>query len=196
VLELGCGIGTFTFLLSKRVKKGKIEAVDISPESIEYARGRIPNDNITFSAADIVTYIPSLQIFDFILLFDVIEHIPVSRHDELFHNIAAVCKDSTKVLINIPNPDYITYDKENNPEVLQVIDQALPLKLILQNIENNGLDLVHFETHSVWVENDYQFFVVHKKRAFTENRLSDKRNMIQKAITKIKRYYIRMKYDY
>ena len=34
ILELGCGIGAFTFLLSKVAKKGIIEAIDISPQSV------------------------------------------------------------------------------------------------------------------------------------------------------------------
>ncbi|MEJ7683509.1 MAG: methyltransferase domain-containing protein [Segetibacter sp.] len=41
ILELGCGIGAFSFLLSKVVKQGTIEAVDISAESIAYAKSKI-----------------------------------------------------------------------------------------------------------------------------------------------------------
>lgn len=38
VLELGCGVGNFTKLLAKRVKRGIIEAVDLSEKSIEAAK--------------------------------------------------------------------------------------------------------------------------------------------------------------
>ena len=38
ILEIGCGIGSLTYLLSQKVKKGKIEAIDISPKSIEFAK--------------------------------------------------------------------------------------------------------------------------------------------------------------
>lgn len=37
VLEIGCGIGTFTGLLSKYINKGNVLAVDLSPKSIEIA---------------------------------------------------------------------------------------------------------------------------------------------------------------
>jgi trans-aconitate 2-methyltransferase len=40
VLELGCGIGTLTYLIAQKVKKGTIESVDISPKSIGFTRGR------------------------------------------------------------------------------------------------------------------------------------------------------------
>lgn len=38
VVELGCGVGNFTKLVTKRVKRGIIEAVDLSEKSIEAAK--------------------------------------------------------------------------------------------------------------------------------------------------------------
>jgi len=196
VLELGSGIGVMTFLLSRYIKKGKIEAVDISPELVKFSRQRIKNDNITFFANDIVNHQPLLQKIDFVTLFDVLEHIPVERHDKLFNKIATMCNEDTKLLINIPNPDYIEYDSKYHPDELQIIDQPLPLKVILENLEKNGLTISFFETYSVWVENDYQFFVVTKKKPFKEIRLSNKRNFLQKVIIKAKRTYIKLRHDY
>jgi SAM-dependent methyltransferase len=196
VLELGSGIGTLTFLLSKYIKEGKVEAVDLSPRSIEFSRQRIKRPNITFVADDIVTYQPSANIFDFITLFDIIEHIPVEKHNELFDNLAGIINENTKVLINIPNPAYIEYDRINNPEALQIIDQPLPLSLILENLEKNGMTLTYFETYSVWVENDYQFFVIEKKRVFEEVKLSSKRNIFQKIRKKLERTYIKLRHNY
>ena len=45
VLEVGCGVGTLTVLLNKFLSKGKLVATDISDESIEKAKKRIPNSN-------------------------------------------------------------------------------------------------------------------------------------------------------
>ena len=42
VLEIGCGIGKLTGLLYKYIKRGKIVGMDISNESVEIARKRIP----------------------------------------------------------------------------------------------------------------------------------------------------------
>lgn len=196
VIELGCGVGAMTFLLAKRIKKGRIEAVDISEESVTFSRKRIKNRNVTFIANDIVNHVPALKNPDFIFLFDVIEHIPADRHHELFKNIAGYSNNHTLVVINIPNPDYIKYDMINNPEALQIIDQPLPLKFIAETIENNDLEIIRFETYSVWVENDYQFFVVRKKREFKEIHLRDKRNLFQKVIKRAKRFYIKMRYNY
>lgn len=196
VLELGCGIGVLTFLLSKKIVSGRIEAVDISPDSINFAKQKLKQSNIQMVAGDIVQHQTSLKNIDFITLFDVLEHIPIERHSELFKNIAAVADEHTQILINIPNPDYIEYDMENQPELLQVIDQPLPLSVIFKNISQNDLVLVNLETYSIWVENDYQFFVIHKKKKFTEIKLSDKRGFIQKAIKKTQRTFVKVFYNY
>ena len=196
VLELGSGIGTLTFLLSKYIKEGKIEAVDLSPKFIEFSKQRIKRPNITFVADDIVTYQPSARNFDFITLFDIIEHIPIDKHSDLFQNLAGFLNENTKVLINIPNPAYIEYDRINNPDALQIIDQPVPLALILQNLERNGMTLMYFETYSIWVENDYQFLVIEKKKVFEEVKLSSKRNTFQKIRKKLERTYIKLRYNF
>ena len=196
ILELGSGIGTMTFLLSKYVKEGKVEAVDLSPGSIEFSRQRIKSPNISFAAADIISYQPVTKNIDFITLFDIIEHIPIEKHNDLFHNIAANSNEHTKILINIPNPACIEYDLKNNPEALQIIDQPVQLSLLLKNLEANALTLIYFETYSIWLENDYQFFVIEKKKAFKEVKLSAKRNFFQKAVKKLERTYVKLRHRY
>jgi trans-aconitate 2-methyltransferase len=196
VLELGCGIGTMTYLLSKKIKSGNIEAVDLSPESVVFAKSRVKKDNIKFIAGDVVVHSPLVKNIHFITLFDIIEHIPAERHEELFRNISSYMDDNTRLVINIPNPEYIKYDMEYNPAALQIIDQPLPLPFILQNLENNGLTLAQFETYSIWVENDYQFFVVEKTRKFTEVILSSKRSFFKKLVKKIERVYVKLRHNY
>jgi SAM-dependent methyltransferase len=196
VLELGSGIGAMTFLLSKYVKSGRIEAVDLSPKSIDFAKQRIKRTNISFECNDVVYYQPSIKDIDFITLFDIIEHIPIEKHGDLFNNLKQISCESTKILINIPNPAYIEFDRINNPQTLQIIDQPIPLITILENLEKNGLALTFFNTHSIWVENDYQFFVVEKKKEFKEVKLSSRRNIFQKAKKKLERTFIKLWYNY
>jgi len=38
VLEIGCGIGVLTYLLSRKIKKGVIEAIDLIEKSVDYAK--------------------------------------------------------------------------------------------------------------------------------------------------------------
>ena len=81
VIELGCGIGVVTHLIRKTVTVGKIESIDISGESIEFAKDKIKNDNVSFYQGDVTEYTPKIKQADFVTLFDVIEHIPIELHE-------------------------------------------------------------------------------------------------------------------
>jgi trans-aconitate 2-methyltransferase len=196
VLELGCGVGTLTYLLSKTVREGQVEAVDISPKSITVCRQKIQHPSIRFAAGDVVNYSPSRQHFDFITLFDVLEHIPLERHEELWHNLARLCGPHTRIVINIPNPDSIEFDREHHPELLQVIDLPLPLSVLVPHFDKAGLELLYFETYSIWVENDYQFMVLRKKRPYQEMFLHHQRSFARKAAKKLQRLFVQWRYRY
>ena len=196
VLELGCGIGAMTYLLSRMVKIGIVEAVDISGESINFARQRIKQPNIGLIAGNILNYVPKNGRFDFITLFDIIEHVPIEDHPALFKSVSGFANEETMILINIPNPAYIEYEIKHRPDLLQVVDQPLPLGSILNNLIANGLDLVFFESYSVWVEQDYQFFIARKAKAFNEIKLSTNRNFFSKAMKKLERELIKIRFPY
>jgi trans-aconitate 2-methyltransferase len=196
VLELGCGIGTLTYLISKVVKGGQIESVDISRGSVEFAKKRLMQKNLTLVAHDVVDYRPQMKQPDIITLFDVIEHIPMERHDELFRNLSSMVGENSVILINIPSPAAIQYDIENNPEALQVVDQPLPIDFIVNNIVKNNLNLVSFENHSIWSEHDYQFFVISKNKKWKQVTLSSKRSFFQKAKNKIRRTWVKIVHNY
>lgn len=186
VLELGCGVGIFTNLLGKKIKTGKIEAVDLSEKSIDCARKLLKNrKEVHFEVSDVVHYEPKFSDFDFITLLDVIEHIPINQHEELFGNLAKICSEKAQILINIPNPDYLNFTRENNPELLQVIDQEIPLLPLLTIFEKYSLELVHFEKYGIWEVEDYHFMIVRKKRKFNLTHLSDLRNISEKVAHKI-----------
>ena len=195
ILELGSGIGVMTKLLSKTVKKGTIEAVEISPKSIAFAKSKIKSMNIIFFIDDIVTYKPRLKSIDFITLFDVIEHIPKESHFNLFKNISSYMNEDSTLLINIPNPQYIEYDLEHQPEVLQIIDQPIHLNFLLPNLEKNDLCISLFEKHSIWVENDYVFYVIKKKKSFKEIKVRESRTFIQKVMNKLLRLKLKLLYN-
>ena len=186
VLELGCGVGIFTKLLAKKVKNGIIEAVDLSEKSVAVAKNELKErNNIHFDVADVVKYQPKNSDFDMITLMDVIEHIPLEHHAELFANLAKIATEKTNILINIPNPQYIAYVRINHPESLQVIDQEVELFTLIQHLEKNGLELIYFEKYGIWEQDDYHFMVIRKKRNFELKHLSDQRNFSEKIFHKL-----------
>lgn len=195
-LEIGCGPGKLTYLLSKKIKEGVIEATDISPQSIEIAKTKINNPNVRFRVSDALEFTPVNESFDNIFLFDVIEHIPEDRHPDLFRNIGKWMRDDSSLLINIPNPNYILFARKYRPESLQEIDQPITLDKLSNAIYHAGLEISFFETYSIWAENDYQFIIIKKRKLYTEELLSNKRNIFQKVIVRLVREFRNLKYRY
>lgn len=194
VLELGCGIGIMSYLLSRKVRKGSVECVDLSSTSIAIAQKKIKKPNVRLVAHDVVNYQPKLNTPDFITLFDIIEHIPIERHKELFENIAQVAGLQTQILINIPNPAFLEYDHTHQPEVLQAVDQPIPLDFLSKILMDCGLEVVFFETYSIFFEDDYQFFRIRKSREFKEVKCSDQRNFFEKVQSRLLRIKMNLMY--
>lgn len=157
VLEIGCGVGTLTELLADALgPEGSLLGVDLSPASIEEAGYRLGDrPGMRLLAADIVH--SDLQgEFDVVVLPDVIEHIPLGRHDALFRRVAGLVKPDGFVLVHYPNPHYLRWCQEHRPEVLQVIDQPIEAEALLEHACAYGLYLESLETYSIWVrEGDY-----------------------------------------
>lgn len=193
VIELGCGIGVITHLIRKTVKAGNIESVDLSPESIAFAQSKIKDNNVKFAAADVVEYQPSIT-GDFVTLFDVIEHIPVDLHPALFKNVCTMLKENGLLLINIPSPASIEWDRINAPEVLQIIDQPISLAQISTNCEAAGLEVTFFQSHSIWKKDDYHFMIIRKKKSYTN--MDVDLSIVEKAKRKVKRSKMTGKFKY
>ena len=164
VLEIGCGIGTQTELLLRYLHStGQVAAYDLSPVSISYAQRRLEKyNNVELKAADIVSEKIDKK-FDFILLPDVLEHIPIEAHKDLFSKLDACLKDDGLLVIHIPHPDYIKWIEKNAPDQLQIIDQALYTHLILENLRQTNLKLDYLESYSIYMKPaDYQLLVFKK----------------------------------
>jgi trans-aconitate 2-methyltransferase len=156
VLELGCGVGTVTQLLAAELPRGSVLGIDLSPHSIATAQERLASlENVRFMAADVVSAEVDGQ-FDVVLLPDVIEHIPLERHDALFGRVASWVKPGGFALLHYPNPHHLEWFHAHHPERLQIIDQPIHADALLANAYRHGLHLDYYERYSIWVrEGDY-----------------------------------------
>ncbi len=193
-LEIGCGPGKLTYLISRRLRKGSLESTDISPNSVALARSTVRHPNVSFIVSDALALEPSLSRYDNIYLFDVIEHIPLEHHPELFKRIGGWMDEQSRLLINIPNPEYLKFAHKYRPESLQIVDQPVLLDNLSAAIYGAGLKIVFFETYSIWAEDDYQFMVVKKQSEFKEVVLAGKRNFFQKVGSRLLREYRSIRY--
>jgi len=105
--------------------------------------------------------------FDFIVLPDVLEHIPVEDHTALFKTLGRHSNADTTILIHIPNPPYLRNVIRQRQELLQVIDQPLDTSELL-----NATAAADFRVHRLWSyslfskHEDYQCIILKKGRYF------------------------------
>jgi 2-polyprenyl-3-methyl-5-hydroxy-6-metoxy-1,4-benzoquinol methylase len=156
VLEVGCGIGTLTGLIAAYVKKGRIVAADISSKSVEIAQKRLAGKmNVTFEVTDMKGFVYT-EPFDFIVLPDVMEHIPVDQHPDLFKTLVKNMHQRSLIFIHIPHPLALDYYREHQPESLQIIDQSLDAEQLVKDASRAGLQLVKYTAYSLFHrEHDY-----------------------------------------
>jgi len=175
VLEVGCGIGTLTSLIAKQVSNGSVVACDISPDSIEFAEKRWPKaTNVRWLVTDMLDFVAERP-FDYIVLPDVLEHIPVAQHPQLFKTLRAVSHEQTLVVAHFPHPKGTEWSREHRPEKLQIIDQCLRADELMANAYAAGFVLNRFESYSLWEEPyDYQRFVLSVDRPAEGPRVKSK----------------------
>ncbi len=163
VLEIGCGIGTVSSLILKYISGGNFVGVDISNESIEIAQKlNSTYKNAEFIVNDMSRFAHKLK-FDFVVLPDVLEHIPVEQHHNLFKNISEVTSQDAVVLINIPEPNCLNWIRKNHPEKLQIIDQSLSMQDLLNNVYPHGFKLLSMHSYSLqYTQPDYTSIVLKK----------------------------------
>ncbi|MES2680197.1 MAG: methyltransferase domain-containing protein [Bacteroidota bacterium] len=163
VLEIGCGIGTVSSLILSYITRGKFVGADISDESIAVAKKiNAKHTNAEFIVNDMSAF-SHKTVFDFVVLPDVMEHIPVEQHNNLFKVLSAVTSPNAVVLINFPEPHYLNWVRKNNPEKLQIIDQSLSMQDLLNDCYPHGFKLFSMHSYTLhYTQPDYTSVVLKK----------------------------------
>lgn len=163
VLEIGCGIGTVSNLILKFISEGSFVGLDISPESINMAKNfNSFHKKAEFLVNDMSNFTHKTK-FDFIVFPDVLEHIPVEQHANIFETVSKLSSDKAVILINIPEPNYLNWVRENDPKRLQIIDQSLSMQDLLNNSYPYGFKLYSMNPYSLHYDvNDYLSIVLKK----------------------------------
>lgn len=163
VLEVGCGIGTVSGLIIKYINQGQFLGVDISETSIRYANEQFAAyKNASFVVNDMSEFSTDLK-FDFVVLPDVLEHIPVQQHSNLFKVLAKLTTQDAVLLINIPEPNCLNWIRNTHPEKLQIIDQSLSMQDLLNNAYPHGFKLHQMYAYSLQYTTADYATVVFKK---------------------------------
>jgi ubiquinone/menaquinone biosynthesis C-methylase UbiE len=79
ILDAGCGTGSLTSALSRRINADSITAIDFSPIYIDYASQRIRDPRVTFRVGDICALPFADRSFDRVLSLLVLHFVPQSE---------------------------------------------------------------------------------------------------------------------
>jgi SAM-dependent methyltransferase len=99
ILDLGCGTSANLRLIADRYQH--YHGVDISANAIEHARA-LGRPNASFEVADILTY-ETNEIYDAILLREVIYYIPAQKVSKFLWRIAGLLSPEGNIIIKIWN---------------------------------------------------------------------------------------------
>lgn len=104
VLDLGCGDGYYSYLLSQLSLNLKITGIDSHQEAIETARTQAPSKKITFIIGDAEKLPFPKNSFDKIIMSEVIEH--VNDDMKVLKEARRVLKKDGILVLTTPNKNY------------------------------------------------------------------------------------------
>jgi len=98
-LDLGCGVGYFTELLS--VKDAQVFGIDIDAKAIQYAKQNTSVNKFFIASAESIPF--KENSFDKLLCSEVLEHI--DNDEQVVSEIYRVCKNGAIVVITVPTEE-------------------------------------------------------------------------------------------
>lgn len=109
VLDIGCGEGLGTFLISKYAKH--IHGIDTDKEAIDYAKTNLKRDNLEFSVENLLNTIHNNNL-DRIIAIDVIEHLRRSDEEILMNKMSDTLNKDGICIIGTPNKNMSKYESK------------------------------------------------------------------------------------
>lgn len=189
ILEIGCGTGIITKYLIKL--SDKIVSLDISDKNIEIAKQYVKSEKVNFLILDLLNqeknYFESIK-FDVILIADVLEHLPRTKHLSVFKLIESYLSENGRVIITYPSPEYQKFLKINAPNSLQIIDEEIELQEILSETR---LKPINFNYKNIWNNNDYIHLVLQKNIFLNNIKKKDIKNYL---LYRFKKYAWRIRH--
>lgn len=105
VLDIACGEGYGSALLAEKAKM--VYGVDISKETIEYAKKKYTKENLFFKQGEAAKIPMDDSSVDILVSFETIEH--HDKHEEMLNEIKRVLKPEGILIISSPDKGY--YEK-------------------------------------------------------------------------------------
>jgi trans-aconitate methyltransferase len=130
ILDLGCGVGFCTYLLSEHFKKSKIVGYDIDDVSIDFAEKYNKDKNINYVQDNILN--SALLKSDYIFLIETLEHLKHEHHHCIIDKCLEALNDGGLLFISTPNENISSTSERGHIGILDS-DHFISLKDTYQN---------------------------------------------------------------
>ena len=136
IADIGCGVGYGSYYMAMATACKTVVSVDVSAEAIGYAKEYFGHPKISFQVKDICKE-DSLQKFDVITSFEVVEHVP--NAEEFLRKIAGGLKEDGIAIFTTPNEEVIPYD----PQMFRFHVRHYTVREIEDLVTRAGLEIMH-----------------------------------------------------
>ena len=176
ILDVGCGTGVMTACLRRY---GAVTAVDYSEAALALARRFLPD--VRFIAGSLAeAALPSAS-FDVITLFDVTEHIPQAERQSFLDELGRLATSGAVLLLSTPHPHLSEWMREERPDLMQVVDEPVPLTELIGALEPLDFTLTRYATFDIEQTGpQYQFAVF--RRGLSAGRPSEPDDRVRRRV--------------
>jgi 2-polyprenyl-3-methyl-5-hydroxy-6-metoxy-1,4-benzoquinol methylase len=134
VLDVGCAYGYNSEFLFREATICKVTGIDISPKCIEVAKQKYPHG--TWHCGDITEgYDIGEKDFKYILMSDVIEHVPSNRRLMMLTKLAEWTKTGGALIASIPNAEL---HEQITKDTFQPVEEQVWMHQLLEELYSVG----------------------------------------------------------
>ncbi|HZN43722.1 MAG TPA: class I SAM-dependent methyltransferase [Nitrospiraceae bacterium] len=169
VLDIGCGIGTFLQLVAEYRAPLCLGGIEVDQSLIETSRAVlhqlsscIPNRLEAYNGIDLPTWIED---YNYVLLIDVLHHIPRSQHEGFLSKLLAQMKSDTIVIIkdiDARQPFWCLFNKMHDLVFSRQFSQERGASDVRASLEQLGYKVLKVMMQRVYV---YPHFTIVCKKA-------------------------------
>lgn len=190
ILDIGCGFGWFELNAVSRGARSII-GIELTEKDLETAKKYIDNQKIKFVVGNVLDLPFEKEVFDTIVSFEVVEHIPTGSEDVMFNEVRRVLKNGGAFYLSTPNNSF--FAKIFDPAWWMIGHRHYSKKYLIDIAQSNGFAVEKIIVNGGWweiigINNLYISKWIFRRRPFFENFFNKKQNKEyekEKGITNI-----------
>lgn len=165
ILEIGCGLGDISYRIAHHWPAARVVALDTNATSIDYAKRLFRRSNLEYRCVEL-SKIEESAAFDYVVMIDVYEHIPLHARDGFHTSLQRVISKDSKIFFTCPTVLHQNYLRIFNPSGLQPVDEDVDLNAVSVFAADIDARVVSFKEVSVWSTSDYLHACLEKKESW------------------------------